>query len=374
MGRLLKRLVISLSAVSLVLIFGVAQAQTSQLEGIQISPLTFDYEIAPGGSESSAIYITNKSTTDDLVYTTETEDFKNTSQEGAPSFEGVASDDEVSSLADWIEVTSNPEGTLKPGATVQIDFKINVPTDAEPGGHYAALFAKQVKALEGDETEVGVLSRVGALILVSVPGDVTKTATITEFNPPKIVWWGPIDLSMIVENTGTVHYDSQGTVSIDPLLGKTGEIDMGTHTILPKNTRLYEGTWQNKIPFGYYKLTAIATDGDGNEISSEKGVFAIPLVIVLPLLTLLLVIWFIVKVLKKKYNITKDNGNPPAPTSQTPPPTPPAPPVQGQMPSRQSCYLFSSYFWVDICHPDVWLCTKQSGGSIRSCRSSANQK
>lgn len=334
MGRLLKKLAISFFAVSLVLMFGIAQAQTSQMEGIQISPLTFDYEIAPGGSESSAIYITNKSTTDDLVYATETEDFINTSQEGAPSFEGVASDDEVSSLADWIEVTSNPEGTLKPGASVQIDFKINVPNDAEPGGHYAALFAKQVKALKGDETEVGVLSRVGALILVSVPGDVTKTATITEFEPPKIVWWGPIDLSMIVENTGTVHYDSQGTVTIDPLLGKTGEVDMGTHTILPKNTRLYEGTWQSKIPFGYYKLTAIATDGDGNEISSEKGVFAIPLVIVLPLLTLLLVIWFIVKVLKKKYNITKDNGNPPAPTSQTPPPTPPAPPVQGQMPPR----------------------------------------
>lgn len=293
-----------LSAFVSLFVAGKVLAQSSQVEGIQISPLTFNFEIQPGQTETGTIYVTNKGSAGDMNYVTETEDFRDTSEDGAPSFEGIKKQEGVSMLSDWIEVTSNAEGTLSPEQTVQVDFKITVPEDAEPGGHYAALFAKQVKGTDGGANEVGVVSRVGALILVSVPGNVTKTAQIVEFKTPKIVWWGPVNFSMKVENTGSVHYDSEGKITIDPMFGSNKEVDLGTHTILPKNKRSYEGSWQNKVPFGYYKLTASATDGDGNEVMAQSAMIAIPLIIVIPVILLIILIWLLVKYFKSHYQRT----------------------------------------------------------------------
>ncbi len=269
--------------------------------GIQITPLTHNFEIMPGQSSSGSITVTNLNQTS-ISYGTEAEDFRKVSNEGAPSYEGVAKKDGVSSLADWIIVTENGEGELAPGEAVEIKFNIEVPTTAEPGGHYAALFAKQSNEVTSSGgNQVGVVSRVGSIILVSVPGDVKKTASITTFIAPKIVWWGPVPFFMTVENTGTVHYDSVAKVELDPWFGGNKTIEMGTHTIVPKNQRDYEGEWENIIPFGYYKVAASATDGDGKTELVKTSFIAIPLIIVVPLILLILIIYLLVRYFRRNF-------------------------------------------------------------------------
>lgn len=263
--------------------------------GIQISPLTYNFEIQPGASQEAKIIVTNTNVTL-LNYVVEVENFNQVSNEGAPSFSGTSTDSSVTTLKDWITLKdkSVSEGVIAPKEAKTLEFDITIPKGAEPGGHYAAIFAKEVKKTAEGKTEIGVSSRVGALILVTVPGEVVKSAAISSFSFPKFVWRGPVELGMVVKNTGTTHYDSKASAEISPLLGSIQNVDMGVHTIIPNNERSYEGTWPNKYPFGYYKVKGIATDGNGNQILVNSAIWALPLIIVLPVLVgLILLIWII---------------------------------------------------------------------------------
>ena len=115
-------------------------------------------------------------------------------------------------------------------------------------------------------------------------------------------------MSAKVQNTGSVHYDSQVKVALKPLFGATSEVDLGKHTIIPGNERNFEGSWAKKYPFGYYKLTASASDGDGKFTSvKESSVFALPLIIVLPLLAVILIVVLITKYVKKNFKLVKSH-------------------------------------------------------------------
>lgn len=295
----MKKLIYSLVLVGAVLFAPLVLAAEG---GIQISPLTYNFDLKPGETKSASVNITNQNSVD-LNYVMEVELFTDVTNEGAPSFAGK-NPEGVTTLADWFVFESgDKDGTIGPKEQKEVNFTISVPQGADPGGHYVAVFAKEIKKNAEGQTQLGVSSRVGTLVLVSIPGDVSKSAEITSFTHPKFALWGPIDFKMAVKNTGTVHYDSVGKVEIDPLLGSNKTIDLGAHTIIPKNTRTYEGRWQNKFPIGYYKVTAKATDGDKQEVTNSSSIIAIPLLILIPILGIIIAIIFMGKYLRGKYKI-----------------------------------------------------------------------
>jgi hypothetical protein len=265
-------------------------------QGIQISPINYAYEISPGSSTNAQFIISNV-TDQPMSYVLETENFTNVSDDGAPSFGGVSEPEMgITTLKDWINIpVSDKEGTIAPGDNKMIQFSIDIPLGADPGGHYAALFAKQITKTPEGKTVLGVQNRVGALVLVTVPGNVTKGAEISDFTYTKFFWKNPAEFSMKVKNTGSVHYDSQAKVTLTSLLGKKSEVDLGKHTIIPKFSRDYSGKWSKKYPFGIYKISATATDGSGKEITTTGVLWAIPIMIVIPAVVILaLIVWFII--------------------------------------------------------------------------------
>ena len=295
MKRKIKFLVTAIALFASVFIMSDARAATG---GIQISPLTFKYEIEGGKSKDGEILIKNLNA-ENLDYIIEMENFTLVSDDGAPSFAGKTEVSAQSSLAEWIKVSTDQTGTILPGAEKRISFTVTTPIDAEPGGHYAAIFAKQIKKSVDGQTQIGIASRVGALVLVTVPGEVEKGAEITEFLPPKVIWKGPVDFSLRVKNTGNIHFDSKAVVEIKPIFGRKTNLDLGTHTILPDNIRNFAGIWGNKYPIGRYQLTATATDADGKQITKSEVLWAVPLIIVIPVLFGLIFLLLIVKYLKK---------------------------------------------------------------------------
>jgi hypothetical protein len=140
--------------------------------------------------------------------------------------------------------------------------------------------------------------------LVNVPGEVRYGVEIENLTVPKFVWRGPIDLGMQVKNTGTVHYDSQADITLKGvLIGGEAKVDMGQHTILPDSSRAYKGEWESKYPFGIYKVTASATGGEASPVTQSTTVYAIPIIIVLPIIIAIILIAIIARSLKKKYKI-----------------------------------------------------------------------
>lgn len=291
--------------IGLVLAGFVFSASIAKAEGgMQISPVTFNFQVNPGETDSGQITLKNLNT-ETINYSIDVELFNKVSDEGAPSFEQTLPQEGVTTLSDWITYTPK-EGTIEPQQSVTIDFTISIPQGAEPGGHYAAVFAKQLNKTPDGKTQLGVTTRVGSLVLVSVPGDVKKSVSLKDFLISKFVWRGPVSMSAKVQNTGSVHYDSQVKVALKPLFGASSEVDLGKHTVIPKNERNFEGSWGKKYPFGYYKLTASASDGDGKFSStSETSVFALPLIIVIPLLAVILIILLVTKYVKKNFKLVK---------------------------------------------------------------------
>lgn len=274
--------------------------------GIQISPLTFNLEIPTTASSSGSIIVTNQNDTV-LNYVIETENFASVDDQGAVSFAGQEEPTGVTSLADWFTYDSPKEGSLAPRKDTTINFTIDVPEGAEPGGHYAAIFAREVKKNPSGQAEIGIASRVGTLVLVSVPGITTKTAQMSDFTYPKFVWHGPNEFTMKVKNTGTVHYDSKGTVELKSILGQVTTVDMGSHTIIPNSSRTYLGTWLSKYPFGYYNVTASVLDGNNQPVTETGIIWAIPLLIVIPtILGLIILIWLITYLRKHLRFVSKE--------------------------------------------------------------------
>jgi len=299
----MKKIFIILASAFVFFVLPVQSLAQSPESGIQISPVTYNYEISPGGTKDAAITLKNLSK-EEIEYTIETENFTNTTEDGAPVFAFGPAKEGIVSLANWFSFPEGKVGKIPAEGSVEVGFRISIPEGAEPGGHYAAVFAKMIAKTEEGKTELGVSSRVGTLFLVNVPGEVRYGVEIEKFTAPRFIWGGPASFEMKVKNTGTVHYDSQADITLNrALIGGETKIDMGQHTVLPDSSRAYEGKWESKYPFGIYKVTANATGGEASPATQTATVYAIPIIIVLPIIIAIILVVAIVRSFRKKYKI-----------------------------------------------------------------------
>lgn len=297
---MIKKIFFTVGAFALVLMLQPSSVLAAN-SGLQLSPVTINLEVKPGESADGKILITNRND-EKMDFVLEKENFESSSEDGVPAFTSVKSEGSTASLTEWVSFPDGDSGSIEVGKDKEMVFRITVPANAEPGGHYGAVFAKQVKPLIEGGNQIGITARVGALVLVSVPGKVTNGAKVLDIQSPKVVWKGPIDLKMRVQNIGTVHYDSKAGADIKNLLGSATKLDMGTHTILPDGIRMYESKIDKKYPFGYYKITPTATDGTGNIVSGAAvAVWAIPLIIVIPVLIVLILLIIIIMYAKRHF-------------------------------------------------------------------------
>ena len=320
--KLLTKFLIGLIGLFGIIGFLPVKAADEVTSGLQISPVMFEEDVADGESFISQFNLKNYYDVP-ISYTIETELFSFVDDEGAPSYQPASEDPAVSDLTDWIKFADPTSGILQAGEAKNVRFSIDVPVGAEPGGHYGAIFAKTSNLTTAGKSEVAINSRVGCILLITTPGEMEKSAEITEFNPPRFIWSGPTDLRVLVKNTGTVHFKSAVNVEIQPLLGSKSTISMGEHTVIPNNERAFEAKWGKKFPFGFYKLSAIAEDGNGNLISETVTVWALPLIILIPALILIILLFWMISYLKKHIVFVdkgkKSDGNAPAESAPDPP-------------------------------------------------------
>lgn len=299
----MKKIFTTLVSVFVLLVLPIYSLAQSQDSGIQISPLTYNYDIDPGGSKDSQITLKNLGD-EEIEYTIETENFTATTDDGAPVFNSKPSVEGVTSLADWFDFPDGRTAKIPAKGSTEINFSVSVPEGAEPGGHYAAVFAKVVGKTEEGKTELGVSSRVGTLFLVNVPGDVRYGVEIEDLTVPTFIWKGPVDLKMKIRNSGNVHYDSQAEIALRRLvISGESKVDMGAHTVIPDSSRAYEGRWESKYPFGIYRVTASATGGEASPATKVATVYAIPLIVVIPLIAIIAVITMTIRFLRRKYRV-----------------------------------------------------------------------
>ncbi|MDD3793869.1 MAG: hypothetical protein PHI37_03595 [Candidatus Gracilibacteria bacterium] len=137
-----------------------------------VSPIKYEIELNPGGSITKTAKLINKSNNPMIIYTG-VSDFMSNDTSGNPVF--VRKSELVNpnqELASWITINTN---TINLNALEEkdVEFTINVPLDATPGGHYGAVFFKNYgenSINSGGQVKINV--DYGVLLLINVDGEI----------------------------------------------------------------------------------------------------------------------------------------------------------------------------------------------------------
>jgi len=283
---------------------------------LTISPAKFEFSADPGDTIKSQIALINEQDVS-LIFRASSERLTVRGSYGEPVFTG-----EKVGLATWIEFASSTVN-LAPGEEIRIPFTIEVPENADPGGHYAAVFWSTVPGEVG--TGMGISMRVAALMLLRVSGEVIEEGEILNFKTrEKLANYLPIDFSFKLKNTGTIHLKPGGEIVIKNIFGKITDIlpiNLELYSVLPKNERAFSVSWQPKsenkgkgfltelkkeragFALGYFKANLNLEYGEAKQTSQASvGFWVLPWRILLLSFLILIVVLLCFFQIIKWYN------------------------------------------------------------------------
>jgi len=265
-----------LTGLVLVLLFFIL-LPTNNVWGITISPLTFDINVNPGETLTNYITLTNTDSFP-LSLTISAQDFTAIGEQG-----GVLIDEGIPpeiSAKSWIIFDAN-SFVLGPAESKEVQFTLNVPLEAEPGGKYISVIASTGLTVN-EGTAVGTAQKVGALLLIRVAGEVQEKLSVKSFDAPEFLEYGPVPFRLRFENTGTVHVRPAGLLIIKNVRGKkVAEISLPQKRVLPQTIRLIgeeQGLlWDMRWGLGKYTADVTAVYGGINEsLSASTSFWVIP--------------------------------------------------------------------------------------------------
>lgn len=291
-----------------------AHAESGQ--ALSISPPLVDVKSDPGKPVTVTIKVTNISS-GDLLIKNQINDFGAKNESGEPNI--IFDDNQTTSysLRNWV---SAPDPfILGANQSKNVVFEINVPNDAEPGGHYA-VFRFTGKAPELEDSGVALSASIGSLVLLKVSGTVAEQANILDFYSATPTFEksgffesGPIGFVERIENKGNIHIQPTGTVEIFDMFGKKvqtlrvngdpGDPKNPPRSVLPNSIRKFEQVSDKKWMLGPYSAKLKLTYGqEKTTIESSTSFWVIPYKLIILILLLILVVFFGGRWLIRRYN------------------------------------------------------------------------
>jgi len=251
-------------------------------------------------------------------------DFRSKGDEGGiPDFYTAQPTEYTGVLSRWMELDQDVV-ELEANAYHTASVTIRIPENAEPGGHYGAVLFHTLPQLE--EAEGGAASSTGtsiaSLFLVTVGGEITKSAEIVEFYADKYFYETlPADFTLRIRNSGSVHVRPQGQVVITDWFNReVGRFDVNVSggNVLPNDIRKFTENFGQKYvlagddwyelavssPFVFGMYTArleVTLEEDGAVYTASDRFLVIPWRVVIALLLILIVLFFTLKWLNRRY-------------------------------------------------------------------------
>lgn len=215
------------------------------------------------------------------------------------------------SIRDYISFPENTF-TLGLGERARIPVKITIPADAEPGGLYGSvLISTERSTLEGGEASRSpVIARIGSLFFVTIRGDVERSGSVKGISTVDGKWWyeeGPVNLSILYENTGSVHVNPYGELTITNMFGEqVGFVELEPWFVLPKSLRSRDVLWDREFLLGRYTVTAKINRGYDDVIDEVTTTFwVLPWKIVLGVFFILFIIIFSMRAFFRTFEFSR---------------------------------------------------------------------
>lgn len=288
--------------------FSYAETQPAG-QGIQVSPVIIDLNSEKGKTYKLKITVTNV-TAGDLILKSSAVDFRAKDESGNPYIidEEQTGQNRAYSFKKWVKPMSSLYLKTKESRVVSVE--VNVPPDAEAGGHYGVIRFSGVSPGLADKN-VALIASVGVLVLTRVEGRVNEQLSVKDIfveqnrHKKSVLETGPFNLVTRLENTGNVHVKPSGNVTVKNFFGSTiATLQLADQpkNILPASIRRFEQTVDKKWLFGRYTVSFNGVYGVSGKIAQGSASFwVIPYKIITILIAFVAATVWAVKYLLKRY-------------------------------------------------------------------------
>ena len=267
--------VLTLSVISYQL--SVRKAVAQQRLPLVVAPARQQTTLDPGEKESLIIKFFNESAVP-ISGTLKAVDFIVTGTEGKPILlESPSAPSGKYSASSWIKLPYE-RAAIPAGTVLKVQFDVNVPKDALPGGRYVALYFEQTGYNVGagaspslQSGEMAVTPRITGLINIRVSGPITESASIRRFSAPSFLEFGPVPVYTEIFNAGNYHITPQGQITMSDFMGRQiSRVILEEKNVFPESSRIYETEIGSKLLFGKFKLTLAAAYGEYGQVLSRS--------------------------------------------------------------------------------------------------------
>ncbi len=294
---------------------------------LTVSPARVEITGDPGATLQGKIELFNEQEGARTFFTS-FENFEPSGDSGAPHFIGAKDD-----LATWIKTENKV--VLESGKRSIVPFSISIPKNAEPGGHFAAVFfGSQAPGAQGGG-QVSIGGKIGVLVLLRVSGEVVEGGGLLEFiakGKQRFFSALPVTFAYRLNNTGGDRVVPLGEIKIKNTLRMTSATLLANKnegSALPGSARKFEVVWGeesqpandkeqktespgffemagkqwSEFHFGWYTAELNITWGVANQTANATySFFIIPWQLLLIIFIILAIIGFFGKIGLKKYN------------------------------------------------------------------------
>jgi len=213
---------------------------------LTISPVRMEISGDPGQTLVGEIELLNEQDEIRTFYSSAA-NFEARGETGAPHF----LPDTDKGLASWITVQESV--TLEAGEQKTIPYSIQIPSNAEAGGYFAAILWGTSPAQQ-DEGQVAIGGKLGMLVLLSVTGDLPEGEGIglLDFRIEegrRVASALPITFVWRFSNEESERVKPEGEIRIKNLFGMTSAVldaNPQKGNVLPGSTRKFSAVWSER--------------------------------------------------------------------------------------------------------------------------------
>ena len=271
-------IIIMAAGLTLAPALSLAAAPTTLGQGFEISPPKYDLPAHPGEVLTTTINLRN-TTSIPITAHAILNDFVPKNTTGEPGILADGSDGGATSMKGWF--VAMPDQVIPPGILKTFTVRVNVPSNASPGGHYGVVrFTSGTPSTNGNNG-VALTASVGTLYLISVTGAVREDLNVSQFYVQQYgkrgTWFQKGDLQFVNEfrNSGNVHVKPVGTLFVTDMFGhKVAQLKVNSAegNVLPTSTRSFTEDFNKKL-FGHYTARIFLRYGNGKQLESSAVKF-----------------------------------------------------------------------------------------------------
>jgi len=284
------------------------------------------YTSAPGSTVTDAITVYNYGNVPQTFRIYAADAFN--TEDG--SFDVLPGDQSSVDAGSWVKIPQD-NLTLPPGKQATIPISIDVPADASPGDHVAAILASsRAEGTGADGKVISLDRRTGTRLYLRVAGPVEPKLTIegvsVDYSPSLNPLGGSATVTYTVANRGNVRLGGTSSVTVGGpfgLLGKDGPTQE-LADLLPGQSVTYrttlDGVPATVVSSAQVHLDPKAIAGDEDTLSNESQ-GALTLAVPWTLLALLLVVGLVVFAWRRYRRHDGSGTTPGGPAGGQPDPT-----------------------------------------------------